>query len=168
MPDKTADGQRRQFLTSLIATGCAITIPVFSVFADAMTGTNPVNIASAPDLSAHLPDSAIRDAIRKAENFEADYGDDVYLDNKSTPGFPAINGGHAIALVGDTGTVVQFVSFGTAKTPTVGPAAGMTSVAESRNDTPHFAIFAMCSGSKIRSREPMGASGSTAFTISAL
>lgn len=80
MPEKTADGQRRQFLTSLIATGCAITMPVLSVFADAVTGMKPVNMASAPDLSAHLPDSAIRDAIRKAENFEADYGDDVHLD----------------------------------------------------------------------------------------
>jgi D-alanyl-D-alanine carboxypeptidase len=81
MSEKPADAQRRQFLASLITTGCAMTIPVYSVFAESsVSNTKPINIAPASAISGHLPDSAIRDAIRKAENFEADYDDDVYLD----------------------------------------------------------------------------------------
>jgi hypothetical protein len=52
-------------------------------------------------------------------------GTDVYLFNAST-GFGALSNTNAIALVDNTGTVLQFISYSDSTTTTnVGPASGM-------------------------------------------
>ncbi len=62
---------RREFLGTLVASGCSLWIP---------------SASSAPNGPSHSPqadhDSAIRDAIKKAENFEHDYRDDIYLERR--------------------------------------------------------------------------------------
>lgn len=56
------------------------------------------------------------------------YGQDVYTFDEFTPGGVEYGASEAIALIDDTGTVVQFVSFeGKTVSPTTGPAAGETS-----------------------------------------
>ena len=53
---------------------------------------------------------------------------DVYVVDSATAGFNGLNDNHGIALVDDTGTVVQFISFnGFTVTATEGPANGLTS-----------------------------------------
>lgn len=52
-------------------------------------------------------------------------GKDVYLFDGTDPGFPDIKNDQALALVDDTGTVLQFISFKDAITATEGPANGM-------------------------------------------
>ncbi|MEM7684930.1 MAG: Hint domain-containing protein [Pseudomonadota bacterium] len=52
---------------------------------------------------------------------------DVYLIDDSSPSFNDIKNDEALALVDDTGTVTQFVSFKDAVTAVDGPASGMTS-----------------------------------------
>jgi len=55
-------------------------------------------------------------------------GNDVYVLDSGTAGYADILNGQAIALIDDTGTVDQFVSFGgSTVTATSGPAAGETS-----------------------------------------
>lgn len=55
-------------------------------------------------------------------------GRDIYSFDENTPGGVEYGASEAIALVDDTGTVVQFVSFeGKTVSPTSGPAAGETS-----------------------------------------
>lgn len=55
-------------------------------------------------------------------------GHDVYSFDEFTPGGVQYGASEAIALIDDTGTVVQFVSFeGKTVTPSTGPAAGETS-----------------------------------------
>ncbi len=56
-------------------------------------------------------------------------GHDVYLVNAATPGWPGLDQGEGVALVDDTGTVQQFLSYkGFTVTAQDGPAAGTTSV----------------------------------------
>ncbi len=56
------------------------------------------------------------------------WGQDVYVIDQTTSGFADIQSGEALALVDDTGTVDQFISFGGATvTATSGDANGLTS-----------------------------------------
>ncbi len=55
-------------------------------------------------------------------------GQDVYLVDDTDPAFPSVSNNGAVALVDDTGTVIQFISFGgNTVTATEGPADGLTS-----------------------------------------
>lgn len=54
-------------------------------------------------------------------------GQDVYLIDSTDPGFVDIHNNEALALVDDTGSVVQFIGFKTAVTAAEGAASGMTS-----------------------------------------
>lgn len=79
MPKNIINLHRRAFLGSMLVSGCAISLPVIAQ----QTAMLKVQQSQQQDNTADPDgryDSAVRDAIKKAENFEYDYPDDIYLD----------------------------------------------------------------------------------------
>lgn len=82
MPKKHMNLRRRHFLGSMLATGCSIAMPTIVQSA----GYEPkLTSVSSQDntVSLNHHDNAIRDAIKKAENFEYNYVDDICLDDNN-------------------------------------------------------------------------------------
>ena len=66
-----------------------------------------------------------------------EFGNDVYLIDNNVVAMPDIRSGHSVALTAGDGSVLQFLTFGGTGTvtPTVGPAAGVTSTNIGSADT---------------------------------
>jgi len=86
MAFKRYNSTRRQFVTTLLIGGLsAFSRDLFAISPHAQR--KPVRLNKPAETRAGvtpdnaIPDSAIRDAVRKAENFENDFKDDVYLNS---------------------------------------------------------------------------------------
>lgn len=85
-----------------------------------VSGYNLLVYNSAGNLSATLSLGTVQSTVA---------GEDVYLVNSGTPGWPGLAQGEGVALVDDTDSVLQFISYkGFTVTANDGAAAGMTSV----------------------------------------
>jgi D-alanyl-D-alanine carboxypeptidase len=79
MPKNLINLQRRAFLGSMLVSGVAISLPALAQ-QTAMLKTRQTRQQGAPTEPDRQYDSAVRDAIKKAENFEYDYSDDIFLE----------------------------------------------------------------------------------------
>ena len=76
MPNTPANPRRRAFLGLMLTSGVTFSLPGFAE-QTAMLGTREGQTQDEGPTGQY--DSAVRDAIKKAENFESDYADDIYL-----------------------------------------------------------------------------------------
>ena len=78
MSENIINLRRRAFLGSMFVSGCAISLPAFAQQTAMFQVQSPQQQGNSNEPDNHN-DSVVRDAIKKAENYEYDYPDDIYL-----------------------------------------------------------------------------------------